>query len=131
MSKKLASHFKFSGKVIDGEKVGRKIGFPTANLDFLPDELDEGVYLGTVKIREKEFYCLAYYGPRFIFGEIKNNFEVYVYDFDEKIYGQILNGELKYFLRTPLKMKDLEELKSQLQQDRNVGSKLITTFKKH
>lgn len=130
--RKLQLTFCFKGNVIHGEKVGRTIGFPTANLDFLPTvkELKLGVYFGFVKIGEKSFHCLAYFGPRYIFGEEKNNFEVYIYDFDDDIYGQELVGELTAYIRPPKKLKGLKNLRAQLQHDMEIGYRLIAETKK-
>lgn len=123
--------FIFSGKVIDGEKVGRTIGFPTANLETEPkvEDLSLGVYLGTCQLPHSSepihYNCLVYFGPRYIFGEIKNNFEVYIYNFDQQIYGQELRVELTHFIRPPFDLKSIEELQSQLEQDKQSGLKLL------
>lgn len=121
--------FIFSGTVIDGEKVGRTIGFPTANLDTAPQttELPLGVYLGTCHIQAESntFNCLAYFGPRYILGEQKNNFEVYIYDFNQSIYGKELHVELTHFLRAPLELTTIESLEQQLEKDKQTGLKLL------
>lgn len=122
--------FKFTGKVIPGEKTGRKIGFPTANLDHVPSEsfLKPGVYSGTCdiyqerQIKHRQLKCLIYFGPRYIFGQKQNNFEVYIYNFNQDIYDFTLEVTLAKFMRAPQKITDLAELKTQLEKDRARGS---------
>ncbi len=85
--------FTFSGKIVHGERVGRTIGFPTANFDHVPNEedLDNGVHVGFCRINKQKYYCLSYFGPRFLFGEVKNRFEVYIYDFTGQLYDKTLS----------------------------------------
>ncbi len=120
----------FSGKVIKGDAVGRTIGFPTANLDQIPDDQDlkPGVYLGHCQIAQlpTTYSCLIYFGPRLIFGETKNSFEVYIYDFHTDLYGQTLIVRVGQFIRPPMKFANLEALKTQLQKDREHGRLLLS-----
>lgn len=131
--------FTFTGQVIRGERVGRTIGFPTANLDFAPDKknLTPGVYLGECeliqekKVIKKNLQSLIYFGPRYIFGEKKNNFEVYLYNFNQQIYDFTLSGELTQKIRDPLELKNLKELKVQLEKDKIVGLQLLKKQNAH
>jgi len=113
----------FQGKVIHGEQVGRTIGFPTANLDVIIDPalLDPGVYFGTCQIADQLHFCLPYFGPRLVFGETKNVFEIYLFDFDQEIYDQSVKVTLQQFMRGPLQLASLDELKSQLEADKKAG----------
>lgn len=128
MVKKLTTNFKFSGRVVAGEEVGQTLGFPTANLDRVPNEkeLKPGVYAGRCYLPaiDENYNCLAYFGPRYIFGEKKNNFEVYLYYFERDIYGWELEVELGHYLRKPMKFKNREELKAQLGKDVKRGREL-------
>lgn len=123
--------FKFSGRVIPGEKVGRSIGFPTANLDKAPheSELQPGVYAGTCEIIDlkikKSLPCLIYFGPRYIFDERRNNFEVYIYDFNKNIYDQTIAVTLLQKLRSPQKTKNLDQLQEFLEKDKQQGLKFF------
>lgn len=141
--------FTWQGKVIDGEKVGRTIGFPTANLDRVPDknQLKPGVYLGNCQINSpliqdlpeqagetslievfnKSFSCLAYFGPRLIFGQTANVFEVFIFDFDKSIYDQNLQVVLFQFIRHPIKFSTIEDLKTQLALDLKTAQALLKT----
>ncbi len=131
---KLASPFQFSGQVIHGEGVGRTIGFPTANLDQTPsaNELKPGVYVGSCQliptVDSSTLFCLAYFGPRLVFGELKNRLEVYIYDFDQDIYGSTLTLNLTHFLRDPQKVENLSALAVQLTKDRREGAELLKIY---
>jgi riboflavin kinase / FMN adenylyltransferase len=115
------------GMVIAGDKVGRTIGFPTANLKLEIESitLEPGVYLGTCEVNQQTYSCLPYFGPRSVMGETKNCFEVYIYDFDQDIYGEQLTVRPQHFIRPPLQLNSLAELKAQLEADKAAGLELI------
>jgi isopentenyl-diphosphate delta-isomerase len=109
--KKLLKPVKLIGKVIPGEKIGRTINFPTANLalKILPP-IKPGVYLAVCRLAKNSYLGLAYYSPR-------HTFEVYLFDFNQDIYGQKLLVKLTHFLRPPKKVSGLLALKKLIQQD--------------
>lgn len=123
--------YSVAGEVIHGDKVGRTIGFPTANLKIQSGALtlEPGVYLATATFafgdKKIQKAGLAYYGPRHIFGELRNSFEVFLYDFDQEIYGVIMSVDLTHFMRPPLELGSLEALKNQLELDKNKGLELL------
>ena len=118
----LSPLFTLSGKVIHGEKVGRQIGFPTVNIDQLPlGATPKGVYAGTCSIAGKTYDCLAYFGPRLIFGEEKDSFEAYIYEFNQEVYDQIVDFRLLNFIRSPLPFTTLSALQAQLKDDKIKG----------
>jgi isopentenyl-diphosphate delta-isomerase len=109
--KKLLKPIKLIGKVIPGEKIGRTINFPTANLALttLPP-INPGVYLAVCRLAKNSYLGLAYYSPR-------HTFEVYLFDFNQDIYGRLLSVKLTHFLRPPKKVRGLLALKKLIQQD--------------
>lgn len=125
--------FKFTGEIIPGEKVGRKIGFPTANFNRVPNTnvLKTGVYVGTCDIyqdnliKNNQLKCLVYFGPRYVFGQKQNSFEVYIYNFNQKVYDLTLEVTLLKFIRAPKQTTSLAELKIQLEKDREQGLQLL------
>jgi len=128
----LPTHFSIKSQVINGDKIGRTIGFPTANLKLDGQEIDlkPGVYLCQLAFEnqpELQKYGLTYYGPRYIFGELTNSFETYIYNFNQEIYGSELVVTVSDFMRPPLKIKSLAELKNQLEKDKAKGLELLTT----
>lgn len=109
-----------SGRVTTGEKVGRSIGFPTANLDSDLSQLsiDTGVYFSKCTLENgQEFYALTYFGPRMVFGQTHRVLEAFLLDFDQDLYGQQLSVTLLERTRPPQRVESLEELKQLLQQD--------------
>lgn len=118
------------GKVIRGEQVGRTIGFPTANINTQIDEenLDAGVYIGECEIVGKKYYCLPYFGPRLIFSETQNVFEIYIYDFDDQIYDQNVRVTLLKFQRAPIQVDSLPKLKKLLESDKKAGLEFLKTY---
>lgn len=110
-----------SGKVTHGEKVGRTIGFPTANLavTLSENQLTPGVYAGFCHIgsSSKKYPALIYFGPRLVFGEQKNNFELFLLNFNQDLYGQTLTTSVEYFIRKPSQFTSLENLKQGLTAD--------------
>ncbi len=112
------ANYILQGKVVKGEAVGRTIGFPTANLALAKKpKLKHGVYAALVTLGKQNHLGLAYFGPRYIFKEKRDNFEVYIFNFDQKIYGKFLRVKLLKFLRAPKPVKQLSKLKRLLEQD--------------
>lgn len=104
--------------MVKGEAVGRTIGFPTANLELTqPPKINPGVYAALITLAGENYLGLAYFGPRYIFGEKQESFEVFLFNFNRDIYGQSLKVKLLKFLRPPRPVTRLEQLKQLLEQD--------------
>jgi riboflavin kinase / FMN adenylyltransferase len=117
----LGYHYYFSGTVIQGNKLGRTIGYPTANLQ-IQDEYKlvpaNGVYAVDVQLGGRNLKGMMNIGIRPTVDGTKRVIEVNIFDFDEDIYGQTLKVTLKKNLRIEVKFADLEELKAQLAKDK-------------
>jgi len=115
--------YKFSlyGPVIKGDKIGRTIGFPTANI-FIeqPYKLipSDGIYAVTVEMENQSYQAMAYIGQRPTINGMTRNIEVNIFDFDKEIYGQYIKMNFHEFLRHDVKFTGLEALKIQLQKDK-------------
>jgi riboflavin kinase/FMN adenylyltransferase len=118
----LGNYYPLSGKVVEGERLGRTIGFPTANLEInekyklIPAK---GVY--AVKVKHKEFFYdgMLNIGNRpTISGALEVSIEVHIFDFDKNIYGQTIELLFVKKLREEKKYDNLEALKKQLYQDK-------------
>jgi riboflavin kinase/FMN adenylyltransferase len=117
----LGYHFSIRGRVIKGDKIGRTIGFPTANL-FVEETYklipSDGIYAVTVTLDEASFKGMAYIGQRPTINGMTRNIEVNIFDFNQEIYGQDITMTFMEFLRHDVKFTGLEALKLQLQQDK-------------
>ena len=106
------------GEVVEGEKRGRSIGFPTANIKLPPEKaLPLGVFAVKVETPRGTFGGMANVGPRPSFPEEPPSLEVYLFDFDANLYGETLTVSFEYFLRSQVKFSGLEEVKAQLAKD--------------
>jgi len=116
----------FSGKIIEGNKLGRTIGYPTANIQIEnKDKLipGNGVYAVEIKIQNprfeiENFIGMMNIGIRPTIGGIDKVIEVNIFDFADDIYGEILTITVKKHLRDEKKFSGLEALKSQLVKDK-------------
>ena len=107
-----------SGRVVEGEKAGRTIGFPTANLKLNQKlKIKPGVYAAVCALSGQNYLGLAYYGKRYIFGDKVNSFEVYLLNFKQNIYGKKLTVKLTDFIRSPKRLTTLSAVKKALTKD--------------
>lgn len=120
----LGYHFSINGPVIKGDKIGRTIGFPTANI-FVEETYKlipgDGIYAVTVEMNKKQpvtYKGMAYIGQRPTINGMTRNIEVNIFDFNEEIYGQTIKMNFLKFLRHDVKFTGLEALKEQLHQDK-------------
>ena len=106
----LANNFLLSGTVIDGDKIGRTINYPTANISFDKDKLipKTGVYAVNINIFNKKFDGMLNIGV----GQKK--IEVYIFDFSKNIYGLDIKIEFKKLIRENIKFENILHLKNQL-----------------
>ena len=111
----------FSGKVIQGNKLGRTIGYPTANL-FIENENKlipaDGVYAVEVELENRKLMGMMNIGIRPTVDGKKRTIEVNIFNFDEDIYGKELRITLKKYLRSEIKFNGLDKLKAQLAKDK-------------
>lgn len=108
--------FKFKAKVIAGRGLGRKIGFPTANLAVKSLPLEYGVYLATISLDKKIYQGLMHWGPKKTFNR-ELSCEVYLKNFNKNIYGRTLEAEVVRKIREIKKFKNIGELKKQIEKD--------------
>jgi riboflavin kinase/FMN adenylyltransferase len=107
-----------SGEVIHGEKRGRELGYPTANMA-LPEScgLKHGIYAVTVKHGDAIHAGVASYGRRPTFGDLPPLLETYIFDFQGDLYGQNLTIVFHGFLRAEEKFDSAQALMKQMDQD--------------
>ena len=127
LANRLLGHaFSFFGKVVEGDKIGRTLGFPTANIEILDPHklvLPEGIYAARVKTSlpaPAEWMGGALYigaRPTLSSGG-KRVIEVNILDFEGDLYGQDLTVEVLEFIRSDKKMDSLDDLKKQIEADK-------------
>lgn len=120
-NKLLGYEFFFEGKVIQGDQLGRKLGYPTANLEYQDPEkiqLGHGVYAAYAELGNRKFKGMLSIGTRPTLKNSDERVEINLFDFDEEIYGQKLRVTVKKYLRPQEKYSSLEELKIQLARDK-------------
>jgi riboflavin kinase/FMN adenylyltransferase len=125
----LNRHFTLRGKVSHGNKIGREIGFPTANLmieesyKIIPKI---GVYAVIAWINENSYKAMLNIGLRPTFNnESGVKIEVHIFNFDKDIYGETIKIEFIDRIRDEIKFNSMDELKIQLQQDKIKALKLL------
>jgi riboflavin kinase/FMN adenylyltransferase len=126
----------FEGVVIEGNKLGRTIGYPTANIGMQNNDKlipANGVYAVRIKLSENDLHPNWYKGMMNIgFRPTVNgdrlSIEVNIFDFDADIYHQTVEVEMHYFLRTEQKFSGLDALKNQLALDKIKATELLQTF---
>ena len=109
----------FNGRVIQGRKIGRKIGFPTANLDItLDNPLDRGVYGVSVYYNEAKYIGVMNVGVRPTFeNEKKINYEIHILNFNKMIYGKDIKVEVNFYVRNEIAFPDIEQLVRRIKED--------------
>lgn len=120
----LGMPYPIMGTVVSGNRVGRKIGFPTVNIRPEPEKLlpPKGVYRAEIISRGRKFSGISNVGYKPTVTEEKELVvETYLYDFEEDIYGETIEIYLKEFLRAEKKFDNLEALKGQIARDIQVG----------
>ncbi|MGB0881517.1 MAG: bifunctional riboflavin kinase/FAD synthetase [Vicingaceae bacterium] len=118
----LGYNYFIKGTVVDGEKTGRKIGYPTANIKInewyklIPTN---GVYAVKVKIDNTIFNGMLNIGSRpTLNNNNKETIEVNIFNFDKDIYGQEITIEFFERIRDEQKFENISELKEQLKIDK-------------
>lgn len=119
----------YKGTVLRGDQYGRTLGFPTANLDakILRNVKKEGVYAAEVHLGSRFYRGALYLGPRIVLGESKRVLEIHILDFEEEIYGQMLQFCLGPFIRPPMDFDGLGALKAQFKKDCRAAKAALVT----
>jgi riboflavin kinase/FMN adenylyltransferase len=128
-SKFLGRPYGISGNVIKGKSLGRRLSTPTANIDI--DNVEfcfNGVFLGRINIKNKSFFCIVNFGPKPTFDDYRQSLEAHILDFEENIYDRALSIEFLCKIRDQVKFNSVEELKIQINDDKNNARELIKSY---
>ncbi len=120
------------GKVVTGDRRGRTLGFPTANINMQREQAmpRDGIY-ATVAIRGRQrMGSVTNIGIRPTFGGLKRLVETYILDYDGDLYGKRLSIELVSRLRDEMRFSNAEELKIQMSKDVERARKALDATEK-
>jgi riboflavin kinase/FMN adenylyltransferase len=123
----LGRHYRMSGKVIEGERVGRKLGYPTANVNL---NRRQSAVMGIFAVRVSgegwgPLDAVASVGTRPTFGGEKPLLEVHIFDFDRDIYGAYIHVDFIARLRSEEKFDDVDALVAQMHRDSEKARKIL------
>jgi len=107
-----------SGVVIQGDKRGRELGYPTANMRLDPAcGLKHGIYAVRVSVEDRRYDAVASFGRRPMFDNGAPVLEVFLFDFDGDLYGKTLDVAFLAWIRQEMKLGSVEDLVRQMDED--------------
>ena len=127
-NKFLGRNFILTGKVVYGDGLGKKIDFPTANIEIketykiIPKN---GVYLVKTKINSNTYFGMMNIGIRPTVGGTNKSLEIHFFNFKDNIYGKNVSIEIIKKIRDEEKFSSIDQLKIQLKKDEQFCLKLI------
>jgi riboflavin kinase/FMN adenylyltransferase len=118
----LGRAYELNGQVVHGDKIGRTLGYPTANVHIKEHYKlvpADGIYAAQVLLGQQSYQGMLYIGNRpSVDGAAERKIEVNIFDFSEEIYGQNIRLQLIEKIRGDAKFDSLEALSRQLAQDK-------------
>ncbi len=124
----LGRDYSITGRVVKGEKIGRMIGFPTANVEIDSQHKlipADGAYAVLVTHSHTTYKGMLNIGYRPTVGGKVKTIEVNIFDFGQDIYGDSISIYFKYKIRDEVKFQDVETLKTQLAEDKKKALSLL------
>ncbi|MGI6721833.1 MAG: bifunctional riboflavin kinase/FAD synthetase [Anaerovoracaceae bacterium] len=115
----LGRYYSIGGEVVVGNKLGKKLGFPTSNLSIDEDMVtpSNGVYVTYCIYNGKRYDSITNVGVKPTIGEYKKNVETHIFDFDKELYGKNIRVEFLKKTRDEQKFDSKEELSQQIMRD--------------
>lgn len=124
----LGRNFMLTGKVVHGDGLGKKINFPTANIQIKePYKIipKNGVYLAKTIFNSNIYFGMMNIGVRPTIGGKNKSLEIYFFNFKDNIYDKTISIEIINKIRDEEKFSSIDELKTQLKKDEQFCLKLI------
>jgi len=114
--------FSVSGTVVNGRKIGRTIGYPTANIETDPLKLlpKKGAYIVEVFVKDQKYKGMLSIGTNPTVNGTSLSTEVYILDFNDDIYGEEISVNFREFLHDEIKFDSLEKLIERLDEDKTI-----------
>lgn len=129
----LGRPYSINGRVIKGDKLGRMLGYPTANIDvdsnlkLIPAH---GIYAAIVEVGHKRYRGMLYIGNRPTLDGTSTSIEINIFDFDRDIYGENIKVDLISTIRKDSRFDDLEELKRQMARDKEAALTALAAYER-
>jgi len=108
--------YKISGRVVQGDRRGKELGFPTANMQ-LHKKIPEGIYAAQVTLNGKTYNAATFVGSAKTFMRTQIQLESFLFDFTGDLYGKWLTVRLYEKIRENKKFDSVEELIAQMHKD--------------
>lgn len=132
VSRLLSYNYQITGKIVEGFKVGRTIGFPTANIQIWEQYKVVpafGVYAVFAHVEGKRYGAMLYIGKRpTLHDDSDVSIEVNLFDFEGDLYNKELTAEFLTFVRPDEKFESIDILKQQLQNDKETVIKILKRY---
>lgn len=126
----LGRYYSIEGKVIEGKKLGKELGYPTANIEpssefkLIPKI---GIYAVSVEISDNRYYGMMSIGKNpTVSDDDTIKIEVNIFDFNDNIYSKDVKINFLDYIRDEKKFASLEELKTQMSNDKEICKKIIS-----
>lgn len=115
----MGRHYAIDGEVVVGNRLGRKLGFPTSNLVISPNMVTppNGVYVTYCTYNGHRYPSVTNVGHKPTIGEYEKNVETHIFNFDKELYGKHINVEFLQKTRDEVKFDNVEELSEQILRD--------------
>lgn len=117
--------FFLNGKIIEGDRIGRSIGFPTANLLTSSTLPENGVYVANIKWDDNNKYGMIDIGYRPTVSGRELRAEIHIFNFSSDIYGETVQIFILHKLRDEQKFESLLLLKNQLKKDKKTSEEYL------
>ena len=124
----LRLRLKFWGKVRSHNKRGKRLGFPTANVN-LNQSIPEGIYISLTKIKGGLYPSLTFIGQAKTFVEAAFLSETFILDFDQNLYNEWISVKLIKKIRANKKFKSEKELIEQMKRDKEEAINYFKSIK--
>jgi riboflavin kinase/FMN adenylyltransferase len=124
----LGRPYELNGVVVKGDQIGRKLGYPTANLDLQTTAKlipKDGIYAVKVRVDNEWMDGVMSIGLRPTFYGTDRRIEIHIFDFNHDVYGQKLQVHLVAFIRNEEKFNSTEELIAQMKRDEEMSRKIL------
>ena len=110
--------YRLTGTVVVGDRRGRTLGFPTANLDGVTTIIPQsGLYATVAQVEGKRHASTTHVGPNTTFGQSDHRIEVFLHDFDGDLYEKTLDVDFHARIRDSIRFDSAEELVAQMNRD--------------